>query len=217
MCSPVTNEEAKAQAKFQCPHPGCCYVFNNKHGLKVHAGRCKSRDLFEAEKILAVRGKTGSPTRRFKVRWKGYSAEDDTWEPFSHLPPQMIKEFLLANDEYDHSWKGVRCGLCDKPCKNSRGVRCHLRHCYCLNIGSSSQPPQDFKNRKAEAAARTEKKKAAQKTRPKVSCEGEKLKNVFLFKYLGSIFAADGSHQHDINKRVALAMKRCGQLWRFVQ
>ena len=99
VCSPVTDEEASAQAKFQCPHIGCNYIFNNKHGLKVHAGRCKNKDLFETEKILAVRGATGAPTRRFKVRWKGYGTEDDTWEPYVNLPPEMIKEFLLANGE----------------------------------------------------------------------------------------------------------------------
>ena len=44
-CSPVTDAEAKAQAKFECPHIGCNYVFKNKHGLKVHAGKCSRKDL----------------------------------------------------------------------------------------------------------------------------------------------------------------------------
>ena len=210
-CSPVTDVEARAQAKFKCPHIGCNYVFNNQHGLKVHAGKCKKKDDFYPERILDVSGATGSPQRRFKIRWEGYGADDDTWEPYSHLPPQMIKEFLIANDLYDHAWAGVRCGLCDKPCKNSRGVRCHLRHCYHLNAGGA-QPKQDFTNRKAEKAARTEQLKEAQKGRPKIKCEGADLENVFLFKYLGSIFAANGSHDHDVTRRVILAMKRCGQL-----
>ena len=38
------------------------------------------------------------------------------------------------------------------------------------------------------------------------------LKNVFLFKYLGSIFAADGEHEHDLNRRITLAMNRFGEL-----
>ena len=45
-----------------------------------------------------------------------------------------------------------------------------------------------------------------------MKCEGLSLGNVFKFKYLGSIFAADGSQEYDIERRVALAMKRCGQL-----
>ena len=54
--------------------------------------------------------------------------------------------------------------------------------------------------------------KKAQKTNPKVHCEGKNLKNVFLFKYLGSIFAADGSHEHDVSRRILFAMARCGEL-----
>ena len=38
------------------------------------------------------------------------------------------------------------------------------------------------------------------------------MKNIFLFKYLGSIFAADGTQDHDIKRRIALAMDRMGQL-----
>lgn len=52
----------------------------------------------------------------------------------------------------------------------------------------------------------------AQKSKPKVTCEGEELKNVFKFKYLGSIFSADGEQRHDIKRRIALAAARCGQL-----
>ena len=66
------------QAKFKCPHVGCNYVFHNKHGLKVHAGKCPNKQLFDAEKILSVAGETVSPLRRFKVRWKGYGEDDDT-------------------------------------------------------------------------------------------------------------------------------------------
>ena len=106
----------------------------------------------------------------------------------------------------------MHCGLCDKPCKNARGVKCHKRHCYFLNTGKE-QKKQDFKFRKAEAAAKTKKMKEAQETRPKVECEGKALNNVFLFKYLGSLFSADGSHhQYDVTRRIILAKKRCGQL-----
>ena len=85
--SHITSKEAEAQAKFKCPHVDCNYVFQNKHGLKVHVGKCKRRDLFTAEKILDVKGQTGSPKRRFKIRWRGYGEESDTWEPYSNLPP----------------------------------------------------------------------------------------------------------------------------------
>ena len=45
-----------------------------------------------------------------------------------------------------------------------------------------------------------------------VMCEGHELKNVFTFKYLGSIFAADGSHYYDVKRRCGLAESRCGAL-----
>ena len=123
----------------------------------------------------------------------------------------MIKEFLLANGLYDHEWAGARCGLCDKPCKNARGVKSHNQYCYFHNAGED-QAPQIFKHRKAEAVARTEKMKTDQKARPKIKCSGKALDNVFLFKYLGCIFSADGSHHHDVTRRIILAKKRCGQL-----
>jgi hypothetical protein len=53
---------------------------------------------------------------------------------------------------------------------------------------------------------------AANKAKAKVACEGHKLTNTFTFKYLGSIFAADGSHVHDVKRRCAMASSRCGDL-----
>ena len=38
------------------------------------------------------------------------------------------------------------------------------------------------------------------------------MENVFIFRYLGSIFAADGSHEHDVTRHITLSLKRCGQL-----
>ena len=45
-----------------------------------------------------------------------------------------------------------------------------------------------------------------------VCCEGKNLENLFRFKYLGTIFAADGLQLYDIKQRIAKAMTRCGQL-----
>ena len=36
------------------------------------------------ESILEMRGGSRT-TRQYRVRWKGYSADDDTWEPHSNL------------------------------------------------------------------------------------------------------------------------------------
>ena len=48
-------------------------------------------------------------------------------------------------------------------------------------------------------------------------CEGEGLKNCFVFRYLGSLFSADGSEDKDVKRRVAMAVGRCGKLRHVMQ
>ncbi|XP_045423664.1 M-phase phosphoprotein 8 [Lemur catta] len=48
-------------------------------------------DVFEVEKILDMKIEGGKVL--YKVRWKGYTSEDDTWEPEIHL--EDCKEVLL--------------------------------------------------------------------------------------------------------------------------
>ena len=71
---------------------------------------------------------------------------------------------------------------------------------------------QNFKGTCADKKVCLEKVKEAQKAKQRVKCEGNKLKNVFCFKYLGSTFSADGSHMQDVKRRCALASSRCGAL-----
>ena len=52
----------------------------------------------------------------------------------------------------------------------------------------------------------------AQAQLPQVECAGDELVNAFYFKYLGSIFAADGDHKYDVRRRIGIAMTRMGQL-----
>ena len=47
-----------------------------------------------------------------------------------------------------------------------------MKHFYFHNVGGE-QKAQDFKHRKAEAAAHTKKLKNAQKIRPEVKCESK--------------------------------------------
>ena len=177
------------------------------HGCKVHAGKCRWRDVHLVDKILAVKGATGSPLRRFLIRWEGYGPESDTWEPRKNLQSAMVNSFLHANGLYDHNWHGARCPLCDLPCKSEHGVKIHLRSCLLR-----PDEAQTFHGTCAAAKVRANKLADAQDDEDKVRCVGKTLKNVFLFKYLGSLFAADGSHKPDVKRRIAMAMNRMGQL-----
>ena len=71
---------------------------------------------------------------------------------------------------------------------------------------------QNFQGTCADRKVRKDKQELAQKAKPKVKCEQSELKNVLRFKYLGSIFSADGEHIHDVVRRSALATARCGLL-----
>ncbi|NXM32854.1 MPP8 phase, partial [Oxyruncus cristatus] len=51
----------------------------------------EDEDVFEVEKILDMKTEGGKVL--YKVRWKGYTSDDDTWEPEVHL--EDCKEVLL--------------------------------------------------------------------------------------------------------------------------
>ena len=203
----TTNAEATKVCKFTCPNVGCTKVFFNKRGMRCHAGRCKWRDEYLVEKILDVRGPAQSSQQQFLIQWKGYGEEHDRWRPRSDIDPDLVTEYLKANGLYDYNWPGERCPCCDLPCKNKRGVDTHLRSCHYVE-----EEPQNFTGTLADRKVKRDKVDEAQKLKVAVSCEGKKLENVFSFKYLGSLFTADGDHKRDVEKRCAIAMTRCGEL-----
>ncbi|XP_041114733.1 M-phase phosphoprotein 8 isoform X2 [Polyodon spathula] len=52
----------------------------------------EAENVFEVEQIIDMKIEKGEIT--YRVRWKGYTSEDDTWEPEAHL--ESCKEVLLA-------------------------------------------------------------------------------------------------------------------------
>ena len=48
-------------------------------------------EYFEVEDVLGMRK---GPPRAFLVRWAGYTAAADTWEPESNLLPSLVREYL---------------------------------------------------------------------------------------------------------------------------
>ena len=78
--------------------------------------------------------------------------------------------------------------------------------------GGCPNKPRSRKNTRADKAIQTEKIKAKQETKPRVWLNGEQLKNVFRFKYLGYNFQADGDHRYNLEVRMAIAGERFGKM-----
>jgi Chromo (CHRromatin Organisation MOdifier) domain len=47
---------------------------------------------FVIDKVVGLH-KADDGTWRYKVRWYGYTAADDTWEPADHLPGNMVRRY----------------------------------------------------------------------------------------------------------------------------
>ena len=71
----------ESAARMPTPKPPPAPVLVDEHG-----------EWYQVEALLASR-RTAAGTREFLVRWQGYSAEDDSWEPESGILPEVIREF----------------------------------------------------------------------------------------------------------------------------
>ena len=214
----IDKDKARAECKHKCSHLGCRKTFATKHGLAVHKGKCKWSRWCEVEKLLAVQCEqdAGAPighgTASFLVRWKGYGAKKDEWVDYANITPELIQEYLVEQGLYDFNWPH-RCQICDKPASSERGIKVHQRrkdnNCRKYLWDDNEQ---NFTGTVAERKAQKTQREEEQKSREVVKCGRHELKNVFTFKYLGSLFAADGSQEHDIQRRIAIATTRAGQL-----
>ena len=64
----------------------------------------------------------------------------------------------------------------------------------------------------ASISAANKKLEKLQESKGAISCQGNQFENVTLFKYLGSLFAANDLQHRDIKVRIVMSMTRCGQL-----
>ena len=90
--------------------------------------------------------------------------------------------------------------------QNAFGVKVHARACNYV------PEEQNFTGTCAAKKVRRLKLEEAQKGKHQIQCEGKKLENVYTFKYLGSKFVADGDETQDVQRRIALATSRMGEL-----
>ena len=191
--SETTNEESNKICKFTCRHLHCGHKFLTKSGLLIHENKCDWRNEFEIENILACKGPV--VTHKYLIRWKGYDANHDSWVPRSNLHPEDIRDFEVVNGLYIHD-RQFRCHTCDLSCVSRCGIKIHISRVH------KEDKSQCFKGLLTDAVVWTKKIKDQQEYRPVVNCEDTPLENVFRFKYLGSVFAADGMQLYDVKERI---------------
>ena len=205
-----TTDEAGKVCKFKCEHLGCGWVFGNKRGREIHHAKCKHRNTFEVEKILDHCAKilpVGLGKATFLTKWTGYDQSENLWTPYANFNDTVVKDYLQANGIYDYQWKH-RCPRCDKPCRSERGVKIHY-----VRVCKKFSEDQNFSDTVANRLHKEKVMSARQKyLRPVINCEDTPLQNCFSFKYLGSMFSADGDEDKDVARRIAMAVSRSGML-----
>ena len=79
--------------------------FNLSRKRKRTKKSCSSKraknDLFEVEKILDERINNNNNESEFLIKWKGYTAEENSWEPLRNLGKcqYLLEDFQRRNEE----------------------------------------------------------------------------------------------------------------------
>ena len=100
--APITAQEAIKECKCSCPHISCDFKFRTRRGMLVHSGSCPFKDEWEIDRIVNYRGEVFN--RKYKIRWKGFTTYQGTWEPRSNnVHPDVIEKFEVVNGLYHYS------------------------------------------------------------------------------------------------------------------
>lgn len=71
-----------------------------KKAAASNAGKPAKKEEYEVQKIIDDEIRNGK--KYYRIRWKGWSAKDDTWEPKSSLNcPDIIKAYESSKDDAD--------------------------------------------------------------------------------------------------------------------
>ena len=57
-------------------------------------------NIWYIDAILAERFNYKTKRKEFLIKWSGYSNTDNTWEPESNIPDNIIKDFKQNNEFY---------------------------------------------------------------------------------------------------------------------
>ena len=108
--------------------------------------------------------------------------------------------------------------MCDLPYNSERGVKVHAAKKAHGKNDMTVQNEQVYKGSLADKEVRTRKVEEQQDQRPTIYCENKALENVFKFRYLGDVFAADGLQEYDMhqdpNRDGNVALWQVRPLWR---
>ena len=200
--------------KHQCEF--CGRHFKSARGLKIHSASCDSYHGIaeEADEIKCINATFGTPQHRwYRVEWRGHPGKD-TWEPERSLKKQncdaSIKDFWNHSNldpaadfiaDPDDVW---RCWTCGEGYSSHATLAAHVTRQHTENAWRRGST--------ADKDTRTQQHKAAQDAKEHVNCEENELDNVWLFKYLGSLFRADGDQYTDVKAHIAAATPTAGKM-----
>uniref|UniRef100_A0A1B6LRT6 Chromo domain-containing protein n=1 Tax=Graphocephala atropunctata TaxID=36148 RepID=A0A1B6LRT6_9HEMI len=89
---PAAEKKAKA-TKRAAAKPAVEPARKSSRTPKPVAKENGEEESYEVDEVVGVRMKNGK--KEFKIRWKGYKANEDTWEPEAHLSCQdLIKAYI---------------------------------------------------------------------------------------------------------------------------
>ena len=213
----VSEEEARVaekEHKHVCDF--CPRRFKTRRGMLIHRARCMHNydttdEAYVVQHISSVFGHIDA--RWYLVKWQGY--KEPEWER-GHLLERdgcrdSIRRFWVktglnpSKEFYEVSDGKHRCAICCKPFGRAQDLKAHKTR------EGHHEDKRKTITRTAVQDAILQKRKDMQADLPHVKWGDLDVGNCWRFKYLGSIFQADGAQMPDVKSRIAMASARFGK------
>lgn len=212
---PTVSQILTTEAGYKHECEFCGRKFKTSRGLKIHKASCDkwhglTEEEYEIEAINAVFGTTED--RWYRVEWTDHPGKD-SWEPERSLIRQGCEasiKIFWDNSEHNPSTDFIadpddtwRCYTCGKGFRSEKGLKCHITRTHTARV---------FHGTTADKDTRAKMHAKAQAEKIHVYCEGNIIENIWRFKYLGSLFRADGSQMDDVKARLGAATTTAGKM-----
>ncbi|XP_071410554.1 M-phase phosphoprotein 8 isoform X2 [Pithys albifrons albifrons] len=134
----------------------------------------EEEDVFEVEKILDMKTEGGKVL--YKVRWKGYTSDDDTWEPEVHLEDckEVLLEFRkkIADNKPKPVKKDVqKLSLNDDIFEAESDSDLHSETKDDVSPKKKKKKSKDVENKSPDDPKKKKSKSAKLKEKPRTECE----------------------------------------------